>query len=86
MSKNNFNDAVYINAEALELELARFLDKKAAHTQATILTPLLNKAFLLLALKPVTKSQKHAFPTTWITSEIFARRCHHGGNKNTAGP
>lgn len=45
MSKNNFNDAVYINAEALELELARFLDKKAAHTQATILTPLLNKAF-----------------------------------------
>ena len=28
MSKNNFNDAVYINAEALELELARFLDKK----------------------------------------------------------
>ena len=45
MSKNNFNDAVYINAEALELELARFLDKKAAHTQATILTPMLNKAF-----------------------------------------
>ena len=45
MSKNNFNDAVYINAEAVELELARFLDKKAAHTQATILTPLLNKAF-----------------------------------------